>query len=162
MDWVREVGAGTTNGKAWFILEQRQGLPQSMMHGAGGRRGLKVTTRSRRSRSVCTYGNSDGVIILVTGGCLKPGLFSGFGSSVILNGGGDKLLVRSMAREDGRFEPVSRIFQTSMAVVMTVRRLSLALSPKSKATYEEEFSRLSSVVSLCSFRSLRQLLRKQL
>lgn len=122
------------------------------MHGAGGRPGLKVRTGSRGFRSVCIYGIGGGGIIRVTGGCLKLGLFSGFGSSVILNGGGDTLLVRSMARQDGRVEPVSRIFQTLMAVVMTVRRLSLALSLRSKATYREEFSRLSSVVSLCSFR----------
>ena len=111
-----------------LLQNRRQGLPQLIRQGAGGRPGLKFITGRFGSRSVCICGNGGGVIILITGGCLTPGLFLGFGSSVILKGGGDTLLVTSIAREVGRSEPVSRIFQTPMAVVITVRKISLAES----------------------------------
>lgn len=76
-----------------LLWNKRQGLPQLMMHGAGGRPSLKVRTGSRGSRSVCIYGSGGGGIILATRGCLTLGLFSVLGSSVILNGGGETLLV---------------------------------------------------------------------
>jgi len=69
-------------------------------------------------------GYGGGVIILVTCVGDTPAWLSGFGSSVVVKGGGRTLLVTWKVGDVEIWVPVSSTFQTSITVVVTTPKLA--------------------------------------